>query len=159
MENNTMSSTLKLEDIEALFKNKESFTDQEKIISAIYNQILAPSLVGVDYEDIKELIKSGDTYKVIFSNLDGLLEYQKDIESAEGIIVIVTFGKNGTLDQLENGICKKYFPNKKVISIAQISEDVPESNPKIDLLLVYKKRWKLCQKYLLPQFIATLQLF
>ena len=135
-----MSSTLKLEDIEALFKNKESFTDQEKIISAIYNQILAPSLVGVDYEDIKELIKSGDTYKVIFSNLDGLLEYQKDIESAEGIIVIVTFGKNGTLDQLENGICKKYFPNKKVISIAQISEDVPESNPKIDLLLVYKKR-------------------
>jgi len=140
MENNTMSSTLKLEDIEALFKNKESFTDQEKIISAIYNQILAPSLVGVDYEDIKELIKSGDTYKVIFSNLDGLLEYQKDIESAEGIIVIVTFGKNGTLDQLENGICKKYFPNKKVISIAQISEDVPESNPKIDLLLVYKKR-------------------
>jgi len=140
MENSTVSSTLKLEDIEALFKNKESFLDQEKITSLLYNKLITPSLVGADYDEIKELIKSGDTYKVVFSNLDGLLEYQKDIESAEGVILIVTFGKNGTLDQLENGICKKYFPNKKVISIAQISEDVPESNPKIDLLLVYKKR-------------------
>ena len=141
MENNAVSSTLKLEDIEALFKNKESFPDQEKIISVIYNQILAPSLVGVDYGELKDLIKEGNTFKTIFSNLKELSKHQKSIDLAHGAIIFVTFGKNGTLGQLENGICKKYFPNKKVISIAQISEEIQDSNPKIDVLLVYGKKW------------------
>jgi hypothetical protein len=135
-----LSNTPKLEDIQELFKSKEPFQDQEKITIMLYEKIIAPSLVSVNYGDIKGLIKSGDKYKAIFTNLNKISEFQQDVDSAQGVILIVSLGKDGTLDQLENKICAKYFSkNEVVISIAQILEEIPNDNPEINGLLVYRE--------------------
>jgi len=124
-------------DIVNLFKGKPVFEKKNQVIDLIFKAVNEPSLLGLDFSDITNLIKSGNKFQFLSCESSNLQIHQKEIDAVSGTIVFITVGENGTLRQV-NALLEKHFSKPNLIPIAWMSNKVPTDNPKIEVLLIYK---------------------
>jgi len=128
-----------LKEIKDLFKGKPVFKGKNKVIKIIFKMVSEPSLMGLDYSDINLVIQKADSYLTIFCYLKELSKYQNKIDSAFGSIVSITIGENGTLGHV-NSILEGYFSKQNMlVPLAWVSKKIQDDNPKIEVLLAFKK--------------------
>lgn len=123
------------QDILPLFKNK--FERCDEFIECLLNWIKEPFLTGLDYTDVAAVIENNSSFEFVNTNLKELPKYQKQIDKAKGIIFFLTLSPKGTLVDY-NDISEKYFSKTHiphVVGLCNIKKEIPDNNPKIDILL------------------------